>query len=53
VDNAVQAMRQVQPWALDVSGGVESSRGIKDADKIRKFLYAVQLENAQRCDGMK
>lgn len=50
-DNAAQAMQQVQPWALDVSGGVESSRGIKDADKMREFLYAVQIENAQRCDG--
>ena len=50
-DNAAQAMRKVQPWALDVSGGVESSKGIKDADKMRKFLYAVQMENAQRCDG--
>lgn len=50
-DNAALAMQQVQPWALDVSGGVESSQGVKDADKMREFLYAVQIENAQRCDG--
>lgn len=50
-DNAAQAMQQVKPWALDVSGGVESSKGIKDADKMRKFLYAVQIENLQQCDG--
>ena len=52
VDNIEQAMQQVQPWALDVSGGVEASPGIKDAEKIRKFLYAVQMKNAQQCDGL-
>lgn len=51
-DNISQAMQQVQPWAVDVSGGVESSPGLKDADKMRKFLYAVQMKNAQRCDGL-
>lgn len=50
-DNVAQAMQQVQPWAVDVSGGVEANRGIKDADKMRKFLYAVQMKNAQLCDG--
>lgn len=50
-DNVTQAMQQVQPWAVDVSGGVEASKGLKDADKMRKFLYAVQIENARRCDG--
>lgn len=50
-DNITQAIEQVQPWAVDVSGGVEASHGIKDADKVRKFLYAVQMKNAQRCDG--
>jgi len=50
-DNIGQAIEQVQPWAVDVSGGVEASHGIKDADKVRKFLYAVQMKNAQRCDG--
>jgi len=51
-DNITQAIEQVQPWAVDVSGGVEASHGIKDADKVRKFLYAVQMKNAQRCDGV-
>lgn len=51
-DNIAQAIQQVQPWAVDVSGGVEASHGIKDADKMRKFLYAVQMKNFQRCDGL-
>lgn len=51
-DNVSQAMQQVQPWAVDVSGGVEASKGLKDAEKMRKFLYAVQIENARRCDGL-
>ncbi|HKM38079.1 MAG TPA: phosphoribosylanthranilate isomerase [Thiopseudomonas sp.] len=49
--NVTQAIHEVQPWAVDVSGGVEASHGVKDADKVRKFLYAVQIKNAQQCDG--
>ena len=51
-DNVTQAMQQVRPWAVDISGGVEASPGIKDAAKMRKFLYAVQMKNAQLCDGI-
>lgn len=49
--NISQAITAVQPWAVDVSGGVEASHGIKDADKVREFLYAVHIKNAQQCDG--
>lgn len=40
-DNVVQAIGQVQPYAVDVSGGVELNKGIKDAAKIAAFMRGV------------
>ena len=37
--NVQQAIQQVNPWALDVSGGVESHKGVKDRAKITSFMY--------------
>jgi len=40
-DNVGEAIRTVQPFAVDVSGGVERKKGIKDGKAMQRFIDAV------------
>ena len=41
-ENVASAIAQLRPAAVDISGGVESEPGRKDAGKIRDFIAAVR-----------
>lgn len=45
--NVTDGILQVRPWAVDVSSGVESAKGVKDALAIRRFCEAVREADAR------
>ncbi len=40
--NVADAINQVAPFAVDISGGIEASKGIKDRKKIQEFISEVR-----------
>ncbi|MEO1852646.1 phosphoribosylanthranilate isomerase [Chromohalobacter sp.] len=45
-DNVAEAIHRVRPYAVDVSGGVEAAKGLKDPARIRAFLSQVSHTQA-------
>ena len=45
--NVGQAIKQTRPFAVDVSGGVEESKGIKSAEKIFAFMKEVDKSKSE------
>ena len=47
-DNIAQAVRDVHPYAVDLSSGVESSPGIKDAAKMAQLIHEVKRVDCEQ-----
>lgn len=41
-DNVAEAITRVRPFGVDVSGGIEAAKGIKDTDKMAAFMEGVK-----------
>jgi phosphoribosylanthranilate isomerase len=50
-ENVGLAIQTVRPYAVDISGGVESAKGIKDAAKIAAFMQQVESLNVGRVEN--
>jgi phosphoribosylanthranilate isomerase len=50
--NVMDGVKQVRPWAVDVSSGVEAAKGIKDAQLMRQFCQAVRAADRQCAEAV-
>jgi phosphoribosylanthranilate isomerase len=49
--NVIDAVLRARPWAVDVSSGVEQSKGVKDAELMRRFCDSVREADARIADA--
>jgi phosphoribosylanthranilate isomerase len=42
-DNVAEAIRQLRPWGVDACSALERSPGVKDHEKVRRFVSAARM----------
>ncbi|EXJ14690.1 Phosphoribosylanthranilate isomerase [Imhoffiella purpurea] len=47
-DNVAEAIARVRPYGVDVSGGVEAAKGLKDPNRINAFMQGVRDGDTRR-----
>jgi anthranilate synthase/indole-3-glycerol phosphate synthase/phosphoribosylanthranilate isomerase len=50
-DNIGEAVSNIRPWGVDVAGGVEAGPGVKDVDKLQKFIGGAKQAAAEANKG--
>ncbi|WP_411832193.1 phosphoribosylanthranilate isomerase [Pseudoxanthomonas mexicana] len=49
--NVGLAIRAARPWGVDVSSGIEAAPGVKDGEKMRRFVEAVRVADSLHAQG--